>query len=442
MKSYTTFLFVLTVSLNAQTNQPKLRIDALGNVGVGTTNPSTKLEVNGAMTVGDLGQTEAPKAGTIKFDGQDFLGYDGTSWRSLTKSSNNSTIGTSPSAESISGSLLALPAGDPAPSGYSFLQAINKPFKWEELAPRNYKGMGGGLTVINDVIYHIGGSILEITESEDDELSLYSKRSVLPEKYDPLTNTWTAIPPQPFLINSKFDHEVTYGDFSVNYNGILYFFEIDKENFPPSIIPQYFNPINGIWKQSKTVELSGRDYPLNAIEIGGKIYLSMTPSAVTEPYEGFLVFDPENETWEKKTRNIVELPYGTTRSIMPGGPSLVFDNKILKFDSNNSRNYYYDIFDVSKEEWSKGLSIRAYPFDISLTYNRRIIFINAGMLEIFDPRTGNVQSSTIDVSGNDIYGSVIHGDYLYLLGAPNWWTASNSFYRTKLDGLLDLYIKD
>ena len=83
MKAITTTLaLTLFACLPAHGANEKLRIDELGKVGVGTATPSTKLEVNGALTVGDVGQTESPKAGTIKFDGTDFLGYDGSSWRS------------------------------------------------------------------------------------------------------------------------------------------------------------------------------------------------------------------------------------------------------------------------------------------------------------------------------------------------------------------------
>jgi len=47
----------------------------------GVVNPAEQLEVNGAIKLGYTGQTNA---GTIRWDGSDFEGYDGSSWKSLT----------------------------------------------------------------------------------------------------------------------------------------------------------------------------------------------------------------------------------------------------------------------------------------------------------------------------------------------------------------------
>ncbi len=58
---------------------------ATGNVGIGITSPLEKLHVNGAI---NLGSSSARNAGTIQWDGMDFVGYDGSSWLSLTPSSN------------------------------------------------------------------------------------------------------------------------------------------------------------------------------------------------------------------------------------------------------------------------------------------------------------------------------------------------------------------
>jgi len=63
-----------------------------GNVGVGVANPSEKLEVNGAIKIGDGGyaiiagaSTPIPSggAGTIAFASGHFFLWDGTSWKQL-----------------------------------------------------------------------------------------------------------------------------------------------------------------------------------------------------------------------------------------------------------------------------------------------------------------------------------------------------------------------
>jgi len=51
-----------------------------GNVGIGEPSPTEKLEVNGGIKVGN---TSGTSAGTIRWTGTDFEGYDGSSWAPL-----------------------------------------------------------------------------------------------------------------------------------------------------------------------------------------------------------------------------------------------------------------------------------------------------------------------------------------------------------------------
>ena len=59
----------------------RLRIDGDGKVGIGIFGPLEKLDVTGAIR---LGTTAGNNAGTIRWTGADFEGYDGSLWNSLT----------------------------------------------------------------------------------------------------------------------------------------------------------------------------------------------------------------------------------------------------------------------------------------------------------------------------------------------------------------------
>ena len=62
----------------------RVTITSSGNVGVGTTTPTTMLDVNGAMRLRALTSAPAsPNAGDIYFDGTHFYGYDGSNWKQL-----------------------------------------------------------------------------------------------------------------------------------------------------------------------------------------------------------------------------------------------------------------------------------------------------------------------------------------------------------------------
>jgi len=80
-------LDVFTIEQNALANA--LYIKAGGNVGLGLTNPLEKLHINGALM---LGNTAGANAGTIRWDGFNFQGYNGTGWVNLDVQNNNPWI--------------------------------------------------------------------------------------------------------------------------------------------------------------------------------------------------------------------------------------------------------------------------------------------------------------------------------------------------------------
>ena len=93
------------------------------NVGIGTVSPQAKLDVAGKIKVGD--DSVSPTAGTIRWTGSDFEGYDGSAWKSLT--SGDTTIITSDVTDcnNVGGSWVEaqgvcyLPAAGGCPSGWT-----------------------------------------------------------------------------------------------------------------------------------------------------------------------------------------------------------------------------------------------------------------------------------------------------------------------------------
>ena len=58
----------------------RVRITSSGNVGIMVTDPDEVLEVNGAIHIGTTANTNA---GTIRWNGTNFQGYDGSTWKAL-----------------------------------------------------------------------------------------------------------------------------------------------------------------------------------------------------------------------------------------------------------------------------------------------------------------------------------------------------------------------
>lgn len=99
--------FTGKVHLTTGGNIPRLTVGATGNVGIGTQNPTEKLDINGALRIGN---TSSTLPGTIRFNtaNNDFEGYDGTRWRSLTSNTNGTPQQSDTSESTAAGELMGL----------------------------------------------------------------------------------------------------------------------------------------------------------------------------------------------------------------------------------------------------------------------------------------------------------------------------------------------
>ena len=69
---------------NTSSKIENMTIKSDGKVGIGTTSPVEKLDVDGGI---NIGTTAGTNAGTLRWTGTDFEGYDGSLWKSLTSGS-------------------------------------------------------------------------------------------------------------------------------------------------------------------------------------------------------------------------------------------------------------------------------------------------------------------------------------------------------------------
>jgi len=77
MKNSILTMVILAYAICVSAQAVGLKVVASGHVGIGTANPVEKLEVDGALKIGS---TTTTNPGTIRFEGDCFQGYDGTSW--------------------------------------------------------------------------------------------------------------------------------------------------------------------------------------------------------------------------------------------------------------------------------------------------------------------------------------------------------------------------
>jgi hypothetical protein len=122
-----------------------MTINTDSNVGIGTTQPQEKLEVNGAVLLGNTGNNNP---GSIRFNGSDFEGFDGGSWTSFT--SGSSSAGSSGIGEN---SFIGAGIGNSATSTGAFVGAGSA----NSAANQNSVVVGGDTNSANADKAFVGG---------------------------------------------------------------------------------------------------------------------------------------------------------------------------------------------------------------------------------------------------------------------------------------------
>ena len=416
-------------------DEVKLRIDEDGKVGVGVTNPSTKLDIDGSVTVGSIGATESPKAGTIKFENGDFLGFDGTTWRSMTQGNSSSSENNTSTSTETSGSLLALPAASTTPSSYSFIQALDKQFSWQKLADRNFKSLGGKLEKLNQKLYYIGGYD---SVANDDFGSTTSPQPC--EKYDPSSNQWSVIqsPSFPRVYSA-----------TVAYEDRIYLLP-GKDRGGLSRGIEVYDPEKNLWSHGTALPNNYEiGYTYAGVVIDGKIFCSAwgtTPETTgSDSNSVILTYDIQTGIWSSFVRT-EQGDFGSLYNITPEGWTFVEDGK---FSVISTYDGYVHSYSPDSSQWSLGIYTSIDSIKSSNIFgkiNNRIIIGSIGMISVFDFRTGYTRNFTLNGLINDSFRidgatAVILDNELYVCSTPGP-EISDGFIKSSLDNFLDLYVKD
>ena len=317
----------------------------------------------------------------------------------------------------VPGSLLAVPANQSAPSGYSLYEkAEPKDLVWEEKAPVSVARYAyDGVEVLGGKIYFVGG--------KDG-----SGAKNITDRYDPATNTWET------LANISAARE---GVACAVLNGKLY--AIGGTGLSSV---EVFDPSNDSW--SAGVSLPSEMNRGTAITVNGKIYLIGGANASSQNINQVLCFDPSTSQWSTKAN----MP--TARS----GIKLVwFENRIWAIGGFGGR-FKVESYDPTTDTWQAEASLttgRAYL--VAWMANGRIYagggkdgsYLNS--IEVYDPATKQWTSAGNFPENKYAADAVVLNDKAYVVAgetATGVW--SNKVFAADLNasvsGVFDLYRKD
>jgi N-acetylneuraminic acid mutarotase len=323
----------------------------------------------------------------------------------------------------VPGSLLAVPANQAAPSGYSLYQSGEpKDLVWEEKAPVSVaRYAGDGVEVLGGKIYFVGGWTDSTASAQN-----------IAERYDLATNTWE-----------------TLANMSAARSGVACAVLNGKLNAIGGVglsSVEVFDPSTGSW--SAGVALPSEVKYGTAITVDEKIYLIGGWNASGQNINQVLCFDPVSSQWSTKAN----MP--TARIAM----KLVwFENRIWAIGGNNGTDTNkVESYDPSTDNWQVETSLTTTrQWAVAWVANGRIYvgggkdssnsFLNS--IEVYDPATKQWASAGNFPENKYAADAVVLNDKAYVVaGATASTVYSNKVFAADLNasvsGVFDLYRKD
>ncbi len=339
------------------------------NVGIGTTTPSQKLEVNGAIKVGT---TTTNQPGAIQFNGIKFEGGDGTNWKSL-EGTTSGIIGSR-----IYNNLALLNAGYDLMGellGISRYNTVNSTFvanTWQPTytrgivtsisAPSNPPGTALALAVwTGNLMYVAAENKLFVYDPVTDIWNLESNLGVpilhgikavwtgseiifwgdfvVGSRYNPSTNIWTALPstnaPSP------------RGGQTMTWDGTRIIIWGGGDGGGSSNTGAMYNPATNTWTTMNTTGAPTARFWHTAIwnnVVGANGRIIIWGGTNINDVSGELntggIFDPSTNTWSAAT-NTVGAPSARINhtAIWTGTEMIIFGWRLSNTSTNSGRKF-------------------------------------------------------------------------------------------------------
>ncbi|MDG1139779.1 MAG: kelch repeat-containing protein, partial [Opitutales bacterium] len=319
----------------------------------------------------------------------------------------------------VPGSLLAVPANQSAPSGYSLYQSGEpKDLVWEEKAPVSVaRNADDGVEVLGGKIYFVGGR--DGSGSKN-----------IAERYDPATNTWET------LANMSAARK---GVACAVLNGKLY---VIGGVGLTSV--EVFDPSSGNW--SAGIALPSEVKWGTAITVDGKIYLIGGMTASNQNLKQVLCFDPSTSQWSAKAN----MP--TARH----GMKLVrFENRIWAIGGSvGSDTNKVESYDPATDSWQAEASLTTARHWPVVWFANGRIYVGGGRagsylnsIEVYNTATKQWTSAGNLPENKYIADTVVLNGKAYVVAGETAYNVySNKVFAADLNasvsGVFDLYRKD
>ena len=317
------------------------------------------------------------------------------------------------------GSLVAVPASNPAPAGYTLHQAGQlKNLVWEEKANCSIaRHAGDGLEALDGKLYFVGGW----NDSGSQNLT---------ERYDPATNQWQTLAPMSVART---------GVAAAVLNGKLYAIG----GLGVSSV-EIFDPSSGQWSAGPALP-AALAYA-TAIAVDGKILLVGGSNAPSQSTNQVLELDLGTNQWTQKA----DMP--TARH---GMKLVMFDEKVWAIGGGSTvtASQAVESYDPATNSWSSEPSLstgRKWPF---AWVANGVIFVAGGYdpylatVEVFDPISNQWTSAASLPESKGVSDAVVLGGKVYVVAGQYASGAySNKLHAADLNatiaGVFDLYRRD